>query len=148
MKLKKESVEMFYQVWKAHGNDWWRHLQYESSLLGGWGDFTISDQPIFDRKLRVKKDTHTVNGKRVAAPFEPKRGELYWYINNNHTEGVGFSSCSYRSVEEKRSKWGGLFRTREDALENLYARYPEAKKYPNKCRCGGVFEFDCKALEA
>ena len=40
---------------------------------------------VFDNrdKFRLKPRTITINGIEVPAPFEPKEGEIYWYLTDN-----------------------------------------------------------------
>ena len=44
-------------------------------------------------RFRLKPKTITINGIEVPAPFEPKEGEIYWFITD--------CDCGYNWVENK-----------------------------------------------
>ena len=44
-------------------------------------------------KLRLKPRTITINGIEVAAPFEPKHGDIFWYLDLTQI-------CSYNYRQE------------------------------------------------
>lgn len=65
--------------------------------------------------FRLKPRTITINGIEVPAPFEPKEGEIYWYITD--------SDCGYDYVENKEVSRVGIaaWRTEEEVKQVVAA---------------------------
>ena len=56
------------------------------------GEMIVIDHFISDKfKFRLKPRTITINGIEVPAPFEPKEGDTYWYINPRYEKGYHFN---------------------------------------------------------
>ena len=71
------------------------NVELYSEDLDKW--FSLNDDvflsDVFDtRKLRLKPRTITINGIEVPAPFEPKDGESFWYINSHAKYGYSHSN--------------------------------------------------------
>lgn len=66
-------------------------------------------------KFRLKPSTITINGIEVPAPFEPKEGEIYWFITD--------SECGYNWVENKEGCRVGIaaWRTEEEIKQVVAA---------------------------
>ena len=65
-------------------------------------------------RFRLKPKTITINGIEVPAPFEPKEGEIYWFITD--------SECGYNWVENKPSCRVGIAAWRtEDEIKQVVA---------------------------
>ena len=67
-------------------------VEFYSEELNTWfslkDDVFLSD--VFDkRKLRLKPRTIKIGNIEVPAPFEPKVGELYFYLNDEYSCGYG-----------------------------------------------------------
>src|SRR5574344_590305 len=65
-------------------------------------------------KFRLKPRTITINGVEVPAPFEPKEGEIYWFITD--------CECGYDYVENKEGCRVGIAAWRtEDEIKQVVA---------------------------
>ena len=81
----------------------WRDLNDNYAL----SVFT-SDKYVF----RLKPRTITINGIEVPAPFEPKEGEIYWYLTD--------SRCGYGCIENKEGCRVGIAAWRtEDEIKQV-----------------------------
>jgi len=65
-------------------------------------------------KFRLKPRTITINGIEVPAPFEPKEGELFYYISDEYVDG--FSSWDNFSY-----KYMAVWRTEEEIKQVITA---------------------------
>ena len=87
------------------------NVEFYSEDLGKW--FSLNDDvflsDVFDtRKLRLKPRTVTINGIEVPAPFEPKEGEIYWYLTDSrygygcveNKEGCRVGIAAWRTEDE------------------------------------------------
>ena len=71
-------------------------------------EFTIGDLINPRYEFRLKPRTITINGIEVPAPFEPKEGEIYWYVTDNrygygcveNKEGCRVGIAAWRTEEE------------------------------------------------
>lgn len=64
--------------------------------------------------FRLTPRTITINGIEVPTPFEPKEGEIYWYITD--------SDCGYGYVENKEVSRVGIAAWRtEDEIKQVVA---------------------------
>lgn len=88
-----------------------------------WFDILNTDQlSIFDRddlNFRLKKQTITLNGIEVPAPFRPKEDCLVYIIDDGKT-------CNYRQYDyefgvEDESNWIGIWRTKEEIKQVVAA---------------------------
>ena len=66
-------------------------------------------------KFRLKPKTIKLNGIEVPAPFEPKEGEIYWYLTD--------SRCGYGCIENKEGCRVGIaaWRTEEEIKQVVAA---------------------------
>ena len=78
-------------------------------------EFTIRDLINPRYEFRLKPRTITINGIEVPAPFEPKEGEIYWYLTD--------SSYGYGCVENKECCRVGIapWRTEEEIKQVVAA---------------------------
>lgn len=83
----------------------------------GWSNaFGLETNLFFsDRfKFRLKPHTITINGIEIPAPFEPKEGEIYWYLTDNR--------YGYGCVENKEGCRVGIAAWRtEDEIKQVVA---------------------------
>ena len=87
----------------------------------GWGNaFGLETNLFFsDRfKFRLKPRTILINGIEVPAPFEPKDGDKYWFIDSDGT--VGDSDWVSDQIDIDRSLIFGVYRT-EDEIKQVVA---------------------------
>ena len=69
-------------------------------------------------KFRLKPHTITINGIEVPAPFEPKEGEEFYYINDYSENGYDWAnSCSNLF---NNTVWIGKWRS-EDEIKQVIA---------------------------
>lgn len=113
----------------ADGKD----VEYESSsCLGIWRSvretsFDYSEilnsksnmNPVFFR-FRLKPRTITLNGIEIPAPFEPKKGERYWWINPNAKMGYAWDSNDLEVTDFNRISMG-VYRIEEDVVKVVAA---------------------------
>ena len=52
-------------------------------------DFKLEVFELVEYEFKLKPKTILINGIEVPAPFEPKKGDRYWYLAQN---GIGYSS--------------------------------------------------------
>ena len=81
------------------------------------------DLGIFDRGnyFRLKPRTIAINGIEVPATFNPKEGEIFYYINDYSEDGYDWAnSCSNLF---NNTVWIGKWRTEEDIKQVVKALY-------------------------
>ena len=72
-----------------------------------------------DYKFRLKPRTITINGIEVPATFNPKEGEVFYYINDYSEDGYDWAnSCSNLF---NNTVWIGKWRTEEDIKQVVAA---------------------------
>ncbi len=97
---------------------------------GIWMDFTTnlnlrgSGLKVVDflndyAEFRLKARTTTINGIEVPAPFEPKEGDKYWYIDDNQTDGFNSSIWQNHNIED--SVFIGKWRSKEEIKQVVAA---------------------------
>lgn len=96
-------------------------IEYTSDALGEWFDVNNSNTlGIFERsdfKFRLKPRTITINGIEVPAPFEPKEGEMYFYLNPHAHAGYGPNT----TIEWSKYLQFGVWRTEEEIKQVVAA---------------------------
>jgi hypothetical protein len=100
------------QIW--NGNIWW---DVE-------GDYQINVFLKTERKFRLKPRTITINGIEVPAPFEPKSGEDFYYLDCTSDNYGGWAKTSWRNVESdafKNNTVFGAWRTEEEIKQVVSA---------------------------
>ena len=93
------------QIW--NGNIWW---DVE-------GDYQIDIFLKTERKFRLKPRTITINGIEMPAPFEPKEGEMYFYLNPHAHAGYGPNT----TIEWRKYLQFGVWRTEEEIKQVVSA---------------------------
>ena len=88
----------------------WRHINQNN-----WSEWSRHTAWCIDAlehdeyQFKLKPTTITVNGIEVPAPFEPKEGDMVWFISDDHTNGyssvmfenlAGFQFGAWRTEEE------------------------------------------------
>ena len=91
------------QIW--NGNIWW---DVE-------GDYQINVFLKTERKFRLKPRTITINSIEVPAPFEPKEGDIFYYLNDDYPYGYMW----LRKTQDHNFKFGA-WRT-EDEIKQVVA---------------------------
>ena len=72
-----------------------------------------------DYKFRLKPRTITINGIEVPATFNPKEGEVFYYINDYSEDGYDWAnSCSNLF---NNTVWIGKWRTEADIKQVVAA---------------------------
>ena len=77
--------------------------------------YFLEDKPRFE--FRLKPRTITINGIEVPAPFEPKNGEDFYYLDCTSDNYGGWAKTSWRNVESdsfKNNTVFGAWRTEEE----------------------------------
>ena len=70
----------------ALAND--QEVEYFDEKLGEWVYMDITHH--FKRDFRLKPRTITINNIEVPAPFEPKNGEIFYYVSADHEDGYAW----------------------------------------------------------
>lgn len=105
----------------ANGED----VQYISAGMsdsGFWSDsektknFTIHDFYSGSWAFRLKPKTITINNIEVPAPFEPKEGDRFFYLNDG--EEVGYIVCTHDWGFDPSELNFGAWRT-EDEIKQV-----------------------------
>ena len=74
--------------------------------------------------FRLKPKTITINGIEVPAPFEPKNGEDFYYLDCTSDNYGGWAKTSWRNVESdsfKNNTVFGAWRTEEEIKQVVAA---------------------------
>lgn len=99
-------------------------LEYTSDALGEWFDVNNSNTlGIFERsdfKFRFAPRTILINGIEVPAPFKPKDGDKYYYIDTNRKIGYDWDNYDCETTDENRATFGA-WQTEEEAQQVVSA---------------------------
>ena len=94
-------------------------------VWGSIGEMIVIDHFISDKfKFRLKPRTITINGIEVPAPFEPKNGEDFYYLDCTSDNYGGWAKTSWRNVESdsfKNNTVFGAWRTEEEIKQVVAA---------------------------
>ena len=80
-------------------------VEYTNSCTPSWHELSVSGISINEiinpkfNKFRLKPRTITINGIEVPAPFKPKKGDKYFFIDPVNSN-VGYSSDYYEDKNE------------------------------------------------
>lgn len=80
-------------------------------------EFTIGDLINLRYEFRLKPRTITINGIEVPAPFEPKEGEMYFYLNPHAHAGYGPNT----TIGWSKYLQFGVWRTEEEIKQVVAA---------------------------
>ena len=99
-------------------------LEFYSPALDMW--FSLNNKPfmsdIFDtRDIRFKPRTITINGIEVPAPFEPKFGEGYFYLNAKYKDGYSKTMREPLCNQDNKNIENGAWRTEEEIKQVVAA---------------------------
>ena len=75
-------------------------------------------------KFRLKPRTITINGIEVPAPFEPKNGEDFYYLDCTSDNYGGWAKTAWRNIESdsfKNNTVFGAWRTEEEIKQVVAA---------------------------
>ena len=80
---------------------------------------TAKNRNGFDFVFRLKPRTITINGIEVPAPFEPKDGDKFFYLNDG--EEVGYIVCTHDWGFDPSGLNFGAWRTEEEVQQVIAA---------------------------
>ena len=80
---------------------------------------TAKNRNGFDSVFRLKPRTITLNGIEVPAPFEPKGGDKFFYLNDG--EEVGYIVCTHDWGFDPSGLNFGAWRTEEEVQQVIAA---------------------------
>jgi hypothetical protein len=86
--------------------------------------WTVGELLCFKGRLRLKPRTISINGIEVPAPFEPKNGEDFYYLDCTSDNYGGWAKTSWRNVESdsfKNNTVFGAWRTEEEIKQVISA---------------------------
>lgn len=87
-------------------------------------EFTIGDLINPRYEFRLKPRTITINGIEVPAPFEPKNGEDFYYLDCTSDNYGGWAKTAWRNIESdsfKNNTVFGAWRTEEEIKQVVAA---------------------------
>ena len=94
--------------------DKWENIKHYMGL----SLFMFLDTPDW-MKFRLKPRTITINGIEVPAPFEPKDGDKFFYLNDG--EEVGYIVCTHDWGFDPSGLNFGAWRTEEEVQQVIAA---------------------------
>ena len=99
-------------------------VELNSLTNGGWVDaqqwaveYFIADH----HEFRLKPRTITINGIEVPAPFEPKFGEGYFYLNAKYKDGYSKTMREPLCNQDNKNIENGAWRTEEEIKQVVAA---------------------------
>jgi hypothetical protein len=102
----------------ALAND--RDVDYLDENLNEWVCMDMAHH--FKRKFRLKPRTITLNGIEVPAPFEPKKGDMYYRVNPTCLKGDYYKTHSFSDDPFDHScAEFGVWRTEEEIRQVVAA---------------------------
>jgi hypothetical protein len=104
----------------ALAND--QEVEYFDEKLGEWVYMDMTHH--FKRDFRLKPRTITINNIEVPATFEPKNGEMFFYLNDYSPNGFG---CQYKTEGHSNYTQFGAWRT-ESEIKQVVAALREVFK--------------------
>ena len=99
------------------------YVEYWCEDLKQWVFMDMQNH--FKRKFRLKPRTITLS-LEIPAPFEPKDGDIYYFINSSNLKGYGFNKFSNDGDDECLTFYGA-WRT-EDEIKQVVAALRGALK--------------------
>ena len=99
-----------------------QEVEYFDEKLGEWVYMDMTHH--FKRDFRLKPRTITINNIEVPAPFEPKNGEMFFYLNGYSPNGFG---CQYKTEGHSNYTQFGAWRT-ESEIKQVVAALREVFK--------------------
>lgn len=97
-----------------------KEVEYNS--IGDWGDakhLRVYSFLSADYKFRLKPSTITINNIEVPATFEPKEGEVFYYINDYSEDGYDWAT--YTDTLFSNTVWIGKWRKEEEIQQVIKA---------------------------
>ena len=79
--------------------------------------WTVRELLCFKGRFRLKLRTITINGTEVPAPFKPKNGEDFYYLDCTSDNYGGWAKTAWRNIESdsfKNNTVFGAWRTEEE----------------------------------
>ena len=86
--------------------------------------WTVGELLCFRGRFRLKPKTITLNGIEVPAPFEPKNGEDFYYLDCTSDNYGGWAKTAWRNIESdsfKNNTVFGAWRTEEEIKQVVAA---------------------------
>ncbi len=96
----------------------WRQ-SFDWDDLGATNILGIFDDE--DIEFRLKPRTITINGMEVPAPFEPKDGDKYWFMDVNNRRGYEYDVCGIDHFNDEQWSFFGTWRTEEEIKQVVAA---------------------------
>ena len=97
-----------------------QEVEYFDEKLGEWVYMDITHH--FKRDFRLKPRTITINGVEVPAPFEPKKGDMYYRVNPTCLKGDYYKTHSFSDEPFDHScAEFGVWRTEEEIRQVVAA---------------------------
>ncbi len=82
--------------------------------------WTVRELLCFKGRFRLKPRAIAINGIEVPAPFEPKEGDKYYYIDSNRKICYGWDNNDCETMDENRVAFG-VWRTEEEIKQVVAA---------------------------
>ena len=98
---------------------------YHNNCWSWVGEMIIIKHFVDDSfQFRIKPRNITINNIEVPAPFEPKNGEMFFYLNGYSPNGFG---CQYKTEGHSNYTQFGAWRT-ESEIKQVVAALREVFK--------------------
>lgn len=107
--LVGEIVQISVEPWEEKNWDTFNPLEDDVSTKVFFTDMSEGVQKVF---FRIKPKTILINGVEVPAPFKPKEGDTFYYLNDG--EECGYIKCEHDWAFDPKDLNFGAWRTEEE----------------------------------
>lgn len=123
--LAGETVQITFEPWEEKSWENFNPLEDELSTKVFFTGMSTDVRKVF---FRIKPKTILINGVEVPAPFTPKEGDTFYYLNDG--EECGYVKCEHDWAFDPKELNFGVWRTEEEikqvvaALRKLFEVQP------------------------
>lgn len=107
--LAGETVQISVEPWEEKNWDTFNPLEDDVSTKVFFSGMSEGVQKVF---FRIKPKTILINGVEVPAPFTPKEGDTFYYLNDG--EECGYIKCEHDWAFDPKDLNFGAWRTEEE----------------------------------
>ncbi|MBD0440600.1 hypothetical protein HPJ17_06665 [Acinetobacter baumannii] len=114
--LAGETVQISVEPWEEKNWDTFNPLEDDVSTKVFFSGMSEGVQKVF---FRIKPKTILINGIEVPAPFMPKEGDTFYYLNDG--EECGYIKCEHDWAFDPKDLNFGAWRTEEEIKQVVAA---------------------------
>ncbi|MDO7235171.1 hypothetical protein Q5M68_17790 [Acinetobacter baumannii] len=114
--LAGETVQISVEPWEEKNWDTFNPLEDDLSTKVFFTGMSEGVQKVF---FRIKPKTILINGVEVPAPFKPKEGDTFYYLNDG--EECGYIKCEHDWAFDPKHLNFGAWRTEEEIKQVVAA---------------------------